>query len=182
MTTRPILMFDDPVLRRRADPVGQFDRELVHLVRDLRDTMVEAGGVGLAAPQIGVSLRVFCYVSDDEVGHLVNPTITVWSPRQVTDREGCLSFPDIYFPVPRAERVVVSGVDVHGEPVTVDADVRLARCLQHEVDHLDGILFVDRMDPSQRSEAMRLVRAARAQGDPVPTIRTSPHRVRAPGQ
>jgi len=172
---RPIRLFGDPVLKTPAEPVTTFDKELRRLVGDLTDTMQDAPGAGLAAPQIGVGLRVFVYDVDDVVGHLVNPAIGELSKEQQDGDEGCLSFPGLYFPCPRARRVVASGFNMYGDPVVISGSDLLARCLQHENDHLDGVLFIDRMDPAQRKTAMRAIREAEWFGEPVPLVRASPH-------
>jgi peptide deformylase len=174
---RPIRLFGDPVLRTPAEPVADFDRELRKLVEDLTETMLDAPGVGLAAPQIGVSLRVFtfhCGDEDGEYGHLVNPVLELTGEKEEDD-EGCLSLPGLQFPAPRAPRAIAKGFDVHGEPVTIEGSGLLARCVQHETDHLDGILFIDRMDKKQRKLAMKAIREAEWYGDPVPEVRVSPH-------
>jgi len=142
---QPIRLFGDPVLRTRAEPVVDFDAELRRLVKDLSDTMMDAPGVGLAAPQLGVSLRVFTYVVDDELGHLVNPDLDL-SAEEQDGPEGCLSLPGIEYDCVRAERVVAKGFNQYGDPVVIEGSDLLARCIQHENDHLDGILFIDRMD------------------------------------
>src|SRR5689334_21844719 len=124
-----------------ADEVTTFDKELRVLVKDLTETMLDAPGAGLAAPQIGVSLRVFTYDVDDVLGHLVNPVITTVSDEEQDGDEGCLSFPGLTFPTKRRQRVVARGFDQHGEPVVIEGSSLFARCIQHEVDHLDGVLF-----------------------------------------
>jgi len=172
---QPIRLFGDPVLTTAADPVTTFDKELRGLVKDLTETMLDAPGAGLAAPQIGVSLRVFTYDVEDEVGHLVNPVIGVMSEEEQDGDEGCLSFPGLAFPTKRRQRVVASGFNMHGDPVTIEGSALLARCIQHEVDHLDGILFIDRLDPEQRKTAMRAIREAEWSGLTPPTVRVSPH-------
>lgn len=154
MSVRPIRLFGDPVLRTPAEPVKEFDAELRKLVKDLTDTMLEAPGVGLAAPQIGVGLRVFTYFIDDEVGHLINPVLRL-SEEEETDEEGCLSFPGLSYPTKRAFEVVATGFDMHGEPVTIEGSGQLARCVQHETDHLDGVLFIDRLSRGDRKRALR---------------------------
>jgi len=174
VAVQPIRLFGDPVLRTPADPVTTFDKELRTLVKDLTETMLEAPGVGLAAPQIGVSLRVFSYDVDDVVGHLINPTLDL-SEEEQEDEEGCLSFPDLSFPCKRALRTVAKGFNMYGEPVTVEGSDLLARCVQHETDHLDGILFIDRLDREQRKLAMKAIRAAEWAGAPVPAVQLSPH-------
>jgi peptide deformylase len=174
---RPIRLFGDPVLKTPAEPVRDFDLELRNLVRDLNETMLDAPGVGLAAPQIGVSLRVFTFhVGDDEgeSGHLINPVLSL-DGEEEEDEEGCLSLPGIQFLTPRAPRVVAKGFDMHGEPITIEGTELLARCVQHETDHLDGILFIDRMNKKERKLAMKAIREAEWYGAPVPEIRVSPH-------
>jgi len=167
-------LFGDPVLRTAADPVTTFDAELRKLVKDLTDTMMDAPGVGLAAPQIGVGLRVFTYFVDDVVGHLINPSLKL-SDEQEVDDEGCLSFPGLAYPTNRSYGVVATGFDMHGEPITVEGTGQLARCVQHETDHLDGVLFIDRLDVTQRKLAMREIRASEWWGEPVPLVKVSPH-------
>lgn len=174
MAVQSIRLFGDPVLRTPAAPVVDFDKELRTLVRDLMDTMLEAPGVGLAAPQLGVSLRVFTYAVDDEVGHLVNPTLDLTDDEQDGD-EGCLSLPGLSFPTVRAYGVVAKGLNQYGDPVTVEGTELLARCVQHETDHLDGILFVDRLDRETRKAALRAIREAEWFGDGAPQVRVSPH-------
>jgi peptide deformylase len=174
VTIAQIRLFGDPILRTRADEVTDFDKELRTLVADLTDTMLDAPGAGLAAPQIGVGLRVFTWHVDGEVGHLVNPVLDL-SAEEQDGEEGCLSFPGLRCEVTRAFDVVARGQDMHGEPVTVKGSELLARAIQHETDHLDGILFIDRLDPVQRREAMRIVREATWSGAPVPAVRASPH-------
>jgi peptide deformylase len=174
VSVRPIRLFGDPVLRTPAEPVHDFDAELRKLVKDLTETMLEAPGVGLAAPQIGVGLRVFVYNIDDVLGHLINPTLRL-SEDEETDDEGCLSFPGLQYPTPRAYGVVARGFNMHGEPVILDGTGQLARCVQHETDHLDGVLFIDRLDPAQRKLAMKEIRAAEWWGEPVPVVKASPH-------
>ncbi len=175
MSIQPIRLFGDPVLRTRAEPVLDFDKELRGLVADLTETMLDAPGAGLAAPQIGVGLRVFTYNVEGVVGHLVNPRLEL-SEEEQCGPEGCLSFPGLLFDTRRALRVVARGQDVHGEPVTIEGSDLLARAIQHETDHLDGILFVDRLDPDQRREAMRAVREAEWWDETPPTVKVSPHR------
>jgi len=175
VAVQPIRLFGDPVLTTPADPVATFDKELRNLVRDLTETMVDAPGAGLAAPQIGVSLRVFTYDIDDVIGHLVNPVIGVMSDEEQDGDEGCLSFPGLTFPTKRKERVVASGFNMHGDPVTIEGSALLARCIQHEVDHLDGVLFIDRLDPEQRKAALRAIREADWSDSGAPTVKVSPH-------
>jgi len=172
VSVTPIRLFGDPVLRTPAEPVVDFDVELRRLVGDLTDTMLDAGAAGLAAPQVGVGLRVFTYRVDGVVGHLVNPDLTLGDEEEFGP-EGCLSFPGLRFDTPRAVRVVARGQNAFGDPVRVEGTHLLARAVQHETDHLDGILFVDRLDAEQRREAMRLVREA--DWATAPVVRVSPH-------
>ena len=174
MAVREIRLFGDPILRTSAVEVVDFDKELRTLVQDLVDTMLEAPGAGLAAPQIGVGLRVFTYNVDDVVGHLVNPTLRLSDDTQL-GREGCLSIPGLTFDCERAQSVVATGFDMHGEPVVIEGSELLARCVQHETDHLDGILFVDRLDDVTRKAAMKAIREAEWAGLATPLVKESPH-------
>lgn len=157
---RPIRLLGDPVLRTPAEPVTSFDVELRALVADLMDTLLGATGrAGVAAPQIGVSARVFSYAADGQVGHLVNPTIEVVGTETQDGEEGCLSVPGLAFRTLRAPHVVARGFDQHGSPVELAGTGFLARALQHETDHLDGILYVDKLTGPARREALRAIRA-----------------------
>ncbi|SDR09886.1 peptide deformylase [Thermostaphylospora chromogena] len=175
MAVQPIRLFGDPVLRTPAQPVVDFDKELRKLVKDLTDTMMDAPGAGLAAPQIGVSLRVFTYYVEDQLGHLVNPKLTLGDEIDEEGEEGCLSFPGLSFPTPRAVRAVATGFNMYGEPVTIEGTDLMARCFQHETDHLDGVLFIDRMNPEQRKLAMKAIREAEWNNQPAPVVKFSPH-------
>lgn len=176
MAVHTIRLFGDPVLRTPAAEVLTFDKELRRLVRDLTETMMDAPGAGLAAPQIGVSLRVFTYWVDDEPGHLVNPNLDLSDEQQIGE-EGCLSLPDLAFETPRSRRVVAKGMNMHGEPVVIEGSDLLARAMQHETDHLDGIIFIDRLDAEARREAMRLIRASQWFGEAAPVVQVSPHAI-----
>jgi peptide deformylase len=158
VTIRPIRELGDPVLRTPADEVRAFDKELAALVRDLEETVDHPGRAGLAAPQIGVSARVFSYNIDGVIGHLVNPTVTGLSEEIQDGDEGCLSVPGIWAPTVRAMHAVVEGFDVHGEPLRLEGEGLMARCLQHEVDHLDGKVFIDRLVGDARKQAFRMLR------------------------
>ncbi|MEI5674059.1 MULTISPECIES: peptide deformylase [Nocardioides] len=174
MAIQPIRLFGDPVLRKPALVVDRFDKELHRIVQDLTDTMLAAPGAGLAAPQIGIGLRVFTWNVEGEVGHLVNPTLELSEEKQ-DGMEGCLSIPDLSFDCLRALRVVAHGFDMHGEPVTIEGSDYLARAIQHETDHLDGVLFVDRLDGETRKAAMKAIREAEWFGLEKPTVKVSPH-------
>ena len=177
MSVTPIRLLGDPVLRAPAAPVVDFDRELRQLVADLTDTMFAAGGAGLAAPQIGVGLRVFTWYVDGEVGHLVNPDVTPVGTETEEGPEGCLSIPGYTFDCRRHLYVAATGYDLHGEPVRVEGSHLLARAVQHEVDHLDGVLFVDRLDAGARAAALAAIDAAEwtGAGAWVPRVEVSPH-------
>jgi peptide deformylase len=177
MTVRPVRLFGDPVLRTPAQEVTDFDRQLRHLVKDLTQTLRDQRGAGLSAPQIGVGVRVFAFDVDGVRGHLVNPVLGFPDDVEQDGPEGCMSFPGLYYDVTRRLNTVASGFDADGRPVRVVGDHELARCLQHETDHLDGVLFIDRMDTATRKQAMRDIREARWAGLPVPDIRPSPHPV-----
>jgi peptide deformylase len=174
VSVQPIRLFGDPVLRTPAEPVTTFDKELRVLVKDLTETMLDAPGAGLAAPQIGVSLRVFTYDVDGEVGHLVNPNLDL-SEEQEEDEEGCLSLPGLAFPTKRAIQAVAKGFNMHGDPVTIEGSHLLARCVQHETDHVDGVLFIDRLDREQRKLALKAIRESEWAGEVAPTVKVSPH-------
>lgn len=154
MPVPSIRVLGDPVLRTSADPVRSYDSVLRRLVDTMFRAMYDADGAGLAAPQIGIGLRVFVYDVDGQRGHLVNPEITVADPSEVVDDEGCLSVPGAYYPMPRAAAVAVRGYDADGGLVEVRGSGMLARCFQHEVDHLDGVLYIDKLPPKLRREAL----------------------------
>ena len=185
MSIQNIRHFGDPVLTTKAAEVTTFDKELRQLVKDLTDTMLDAPGAGLAAPQIGVSLRVFTWNIDDDIGHLINPTLDLSAELQ-DGEEGCLSFPGLIYETPRAMRAVAKGFDMHGEPILIEGSELMARALQHETDHLDGILFIDRLPANLRKEAMAEIRTsdwflhAEASGNS-PIIKTSPHTTKGLG-
>ncbi|HEX7165936.1 MAG TPA: peptide deformylase [Acidimicrobiales bacterium] len=174
MTVRTIRTYGDPVLRQRANAVDDFDASLRRLVTDLRDTLAAAGGAGLAAPQIGVGQRVFVYVREGEIRHLVNPVLRDASDDELLDSEGCLSIPGLTYDLARPRRIVAAGFDEHGEPVEIEGTERLARCFAHETDHLDGVLFIDRLPPDQRKRAKREIREMLLAGEDV-RLGQSPH-------
>ena len=152
MSMREVRYLGDPVLREICREVEAVDGEVRALVDDLLETMYAEDGIGLAAPQVGVPMRVFVYdVRDDEIepGVLVNPRI-VEATGQQKEVEGCLSIPGLDEVVERSGRVVVEGLGRDGEPVRIEAEGLLSRCLQHECDHLDGVLFIDRVSPLKR--------------------------------
>ena len=173
-------MFGDPILLTAAEPVADFDRQLRGLVKDLTETLRDSGGSGLAAPQIGVGLRVFAYSVDGERGYLVNPELSFPDSEEQDGEEGCMSFPGLYFDVKRRQHTVARGVTDRGDPVQLVGTATLARCLQHETDHLDGVLFIDRMDDATRKSAMRAIREAKWSGLTPPAVRLSPHLLSGP--
>jgi peptide deformylase len=179
MSIKEIRHFGDPVLVTPASEVIDFDKELRKLVKDLTETMLDAPGAGLAAPQIGVPLRVFVWDVDEAIGHLINPTLDLSEEMQEGD-EGCLSFPELIYPTPRAFRAVAKGFNMHGDPVTIEGTELLARALQHETDHLNGILFIDRLSEEDRKIAMKEIRESDwfglvEQTGGQPKIKVSPH-------
>ena len=173
MAIRPIRLFGDPVLRTAAAPVTDFDKELRSLVADLTDTMLDAPGAGLAAPQIGVGLRVFTWHVEGSLGHLINPVLSL-SPETQDGEEGCLSLPGLSIDCVRALSVVADGFNMHGDPVRIEGSELLARAIQHETDHLDGVLFIDRLDRETRRAAMKAIREADWFGADT-TVKVSPH-------
>ena len=179
MSIQEIRLFGDPVWLTPAALVVDFDKELRKLVADLTETMLEAPGAGLAAPQIGVPLRVFTWHVDDVLGHLINPILTLGDEIEEGE-EGCLSFPELRYDTKRALTAVARGFNMFGEPVVIEGTEFLARALQHETDHLDGILFIDRLSPEDRKLAMKEIREsewfnAQAVSGISPAIKTSPH-------
>jgi peptide deformylase len=175
VTVQPIRLFGDPVLRSPAAEVVDFDKELRVLVKDLWETLEAEGGAGLAAPQIGVGLRVFTYHCDGFAGHLVNPTFDVVGEEIQEGPEGCLSIPGMSWDCKRHMHVVARGWNEHGEPTEVEGTEILARCVQHETDHLDGVLFVDRLDAQTRKAALKAIRQAEWFDGQVPVVKQSPH-------
>jgi peptide deformylase len=174
LAIQPIRLFGDPILRKPAIEVVDFDKELRRLVEDLTETMMDAPGAGLAAPQIGVGLRVFTWCVEGEVGHLVNPTLEL--SEEIQDGlEGCLSLPELTFECKRAMSVVAHGFDMYGEPLTVEGSELLARAIQHETDHLDGVIFIDRLDADARKVAMKAIRESEWFGTGAPAFKVSPH-------
>ncbi len=157
MSVREVVLLGDPILRERAEPVELFDDELRDLVRDMFDTMYVAEGAGLAAPQVGVRRRVIVVEVAEEEGAtpvrlaLANPELVEQSDEIDRGSEGCLSVPGVSEIVARPARVTIEGLDPDGKPVQVEAEGLLARVLQHEVDHVNGVLFIDRLSPLKRS-------------------------------
>jgi peptide deformylase len=159
MAVLKVRRYGDPVLRRRALPVQAVTPELRRLVEDMTDTMYDEAGIGLAAPQIGVSLRLLVVGDEDNRGAqaLLNPVISEQGG-SVTAEEGCLSLPGIFADVTRAQWVKLEAEDLEGHPVSITARGLRARVFQHEVDHLDGVLFIDRLDPVTRDRIKRRIK------------------------
>jgi peptide deformylase len=158
MTVMPIRTLGDPVLRQACRPVERFDRALSRLADDMFETMYDAPGVGLAANQVGLSLA--CFVYDDREGNagfVANPVVSEATKEQ-RETEGCLSIPGPYHETTRALSVRLRGRDLHGVPIDLRAEGFLARIFQHETDHLSGMLYIDRLDESERRDVMRQLR------------------------
>ncbi len=178
MSVTPIRLYGDPVLTTPAAPVVDFDAELRTLVADLTETMQAAGGAGLAAPQIGVGLRVFTWHVDGELGSLVNPDVRPVGDEDEVAPEGCLSIPGLRADCRRHLHVVATGWSVHGEPVRIEGSELLARAIQHETDHLDGVVFLDRLDAEVRAGALAALREAEWMGEQAylpAAVKVSPH-------
>jgi peptide deformylase len=153
-----IRTFGEPVLRQRAREVDRITDLHRKLVADMFDTMRDAPGVGLAAPQVGVLERIFVWEIEEDNGVLVNPVIVRRSQDTNEAEEGCLSLPGLAYPVERASEVVVEALDLDGSPQTLEAGELLARVFQHETDHLDGVLFTDRLPDELKREALKILR------------------------
>ena len=168
MTIRRIVITGEPVLHSKASEVEFFDDDLRQLVEDMYETMDKAPGVGLAAPQIGVPLRVFVYDYPDDAGNVrrgvvINPNLHLGEIKDEpadwdTEQEGCLSVPGERFPLKRAEAVTLTGVDLEQKPVRFEVTGWFARIFQHEFDHLDGLLYVDRLAEPHRSDALKIIK------------------------
>lgn len=168
MTVRPIRMYGDPVLKTRASEVTDFGTEKLRTqVNDMLETMDDAGGVGLAANQIGLLNRVIVFDTTHQPGglrgHLINPSWDAIGEEMQIGKEGCLSIPGISMDTERHMQVLVRGRDIDGRPVALQVSELLARCFQHEVDHLDGILFLKRLSPELRKEANALLAESMAE-------------------
>ena len=158
MTERQIRLFGDPVLKTPSDPIGEIDEGVRGLVEDLVDSVLPPGRAGVAAPQIGVNERAFSYNVDGEVGYVINPVLAEVSGEPELVDEGCLSVPGLWFKTLRYPFARVTGIDLEGNEVEISGTGVLAQALQHETDHLDGKLYLDRLDKETRREAMRQVR------------------------
>jgi peptide deformylase len=174
LSIQPIRIFGDPVLRTAAEEVDTYDKELRGLVKDLLDTMRDEGGAGLAAPQLGVSKRVFSFDVDDVIGHIVNPVLEFPDEEEQDGPEGCLSLPGLYFDTVRRQNVVAKGFNEYGDPLQIVGTGLMARCLQHETDHLDGIIFIDRLDSERRKAALTEIQSQDWYNEDV-KVKVTPH-------
>lgn len=152
---REIRLYPDPVLRRRAEPVAAIDDEIRALADAMVETLIHRVGYGLAAPQIGVLKRLIVVDVEDELHILADPEIVEAGDERTRGPEGCLSIPDVEAEVERARRVVVEGLNMDGEQVRVAAEELLARVFQHEIDHLEGVLFIDHLSPAKRRQLLK---------------------------
>jgi peptide deformylase len=160
MTVREIRLFGDPVLKTVSDPITKFDDKAHALIEDLLDTTKLPGRAGVAAPQIGVNLRAFSYNVNGQVGYLINPVLVEVSGEKNLVDEGCLSVPELWHKTPRYEFAKAVGVDLDGNTVEVEGTGLMAQMLQHECDHLDGLVYLDRLEDEERKAAMRNLRAS----------------------
>ena len=158
MTVREIRLFGDPVLKTVSEPVVEINDAVKSLVTDLQETTALPGRAGVAANQIGVNLRVFSFHVEGKVGHLINPEIIDRSGELVVLDEGCLSLPEIWGKTPRHTKVKVRGIKISGEAVEVEAEGLLAQVMQHEIDHLDGLVYLDRLEGPARKECLAALR------------------------
>ncbi len=158
MTERQIRLFGDPVLKTVSEPIGDIDDGVRGLVEDLVDSVLPPGRAGVAAPQIGVNLRAFSYNVDGEIGYVINPVLVEVSGEPELVDEGCLSVPGLWFKTTRYPSATVRGIDLDGNEIEVSGTGVMAQALQHETDHLDGKLYLDRLDKDSRREAMKQVR------------------------
>jgi peptide deformylase len=157
VATHPVRLFGDPVLKQPAREVEEINGSLATLAETMYDTMYEAVGAGLAAPQIGVQRRVFTYDIGEGPHTIVNPEI-VESSGEWTYNEGCLSVPGLHFEIVRPKVVTLRGVGLDGDELVIEGDEMLARVFQHEIDHLNGVLLLDRLEPEERKRALRTLR------------------------
>ena len=155
-----IRVIGDPVLRQRAGEVTDIDGRLARLADDMLTTMYEAPGLGLAAPQVGVRKRMFVYDVGEGPQVVINPEVREARGEWAFD-EGCLSIPGLAFELVRPKEIHLVGYDLHGHELSIEADELLARCFQHELDHLDGVLFIERLDDDDRKIAMKVIREQR---------------------
>jgi peptide deformylase len=158
MTVREIRLYGDPVLRTICDPIKVIDAKVEALVQDLLDTTKLPGRAGVAAPQIGVSLRAFSYNIDGKVGYLINPEIVELGGDKVLVDEGCLSVPGLWHKTPRFETARAAGIDLEGNQFEISGSGLMAQAIQHECDHLDGMVYLGRLEGDERKQAMKNLR------------------------
>lgn len=158
MSVREIRLYGDPVLRTPCEEIGEIDDRVRSLIQDLLDTTQVPGRAGVAAPQIGVGLRAFSFLVDGKLGYVINPRIVEVSGEKSLVDEGCLSVPNQWHPTPRFEYAKVVGLDLEGKPLTLEGKGLMGQMLQHECDHLDGKVYLDRLEVEQRKIAMRSIR------------------------
>ncbi len=158
MTERQIRVFGDPVLKTVSDPIRPGDPSAAGLVEDLLDSVRVPGRAGVAACQIGVNLRAFSYNIDGDIGYIINPELVEVSGEPTVVEEGCLSVPGFFFPRLRYPFARATGIDLDGQPVEISGEGLMAQALQHEIDHLDGRLYIEGLDKETKREAMRLIR------------------------
>lgn len=159
MTVREIRLFGDPVLKTVSEPINTFDQKTQALIEDLLDTTKLPGRAGVAAPQIGVNLRAFSFNVDGQLGYIINPVLVEVSGDKVLMDEGCLSVPELWHKTPRYEHAKATGIDLDGEPIELHGSGLMAQMLQHECDHLDGLVYLDRLEGEERKIAMKNLRA-----------------------
>lgn len=166
MATQRIRTWGDPVLNTKATDVTDIDGRFIKLCDEMFVAMYDAPGIGLAAPQVGVQKRFFVYDlgEDEEPGVLINPQVTE-SDGEWTFEEGCLSVPGMSFEIVRPKKILVSGVDLNGDEMTIEADELFARLIQHEIDHLDGVLLLEHLDDTQRKTALTELRDRKLAAD-----------------
>lgn len=161
MAHREIRVIGDPVLRTTCEPITDINDRVKALVEDLLENVDQDGRAGLAANQIGVGLRAFSWNIDGDIGYVLNPVLVEVSTEEYQDGdEGCLSVPGLWFPTERAWYARVEGIDLDGKPLVVEGEELMARALQHETDHLDGKLYIDRLSRANRKKALRAIREA----------------------
>lgn len=159
MAVRDIRLFGDPVLKTVSDPIVELDDKAKALIQDLLDTTKIPGRAGVAAPQIGVNLRAFSYNVDGVVGYIINPTLVEVSGQKILVDEGCLSVPELWHKTPRYEFAKVTGIDLEGNSIELQGTGLMAQALQHECDHLEGLVYLDRLEDDERKAAMKNLRA-----------------------
>jgi peptide deformylase len=160
MSVREIRLFGDPVLKTVSEPIKTFDSKAQALIGDLLDTTQLPGRAGVAAPQIGVNLRAFSFNVEGEVGYIINPELVEVSGEKVLLEEGCLSVPGLWHKTPRFEFAKAVGSDLQGNQVVLQGNGLMAQMLQHECDHLDGLVYLDRLEDDERKQAMKTLRAS----------------------